>query len=375
MEVSPTELSTELREAVRAWFRGVARDLPWRRERTAYRIWISEIMLQQTQVETVRPYFERFLASFPDPVALAAAPEDEVMAHWAGLGYYSRARNVIACARELTRNYGGQLPDDAVLLRRLPGFGPYTAAAVGSLAFGLPLAAMDGNVARVLSRLLELEEDPARPAVKARLQQTADLLLDRRAPGEWNEALMELGATLCLPRRPRCGQCPLALRCRSRAAGRQEELPRSRRRGPLAQRAVLVWAVRDEAGRWLARRRGDRGMLRGMWELPNEESPLSAQASDQEVTVAWGRLDASVESLLANGRGRPLPDGRELRFRHSYSHFQARVLARLMHMADEPGPAGCQAGAGDDLRWLKTEEAEALAFSARDRRILEELAR
>ncbi len=337
----------------------MARDLPWRRERTPYRVWISEIMLQQTRVGTVLPYYTAFLAAFPELGQLAAAPEDEVMARWAGLGYYSRARNLMACAREVQTRYGGEFPADPAALRGLPGFGPYTTAAVGSLAFGLPLAALDGNVIRVLCRLFALEDPPARPAVRSRLQVLADELLEFAAPGDWNEALMELGARVCLPRRPRCAECPLATECLARAQGRQEELPRRAERPRVPVRAVLVLLVRDTAGRVLARRRGDEGMLRGLWELPGAERPVDPAGLDE----AWSALEAELRAALVGN-----PSAREtgtLHFRHVYSHFQAQVLARRLEL---PGQAEAPAGSV----WLEAADCVRLGFSARDRRILDE---
>lgn len=324
-------------------------------------------MLQQTQAATAGPFFERFVADFPGVRELAAAGEDDVMARWAGLGYYSRARNLMACAREVVAVYGGELPADPRALRALPGFGPYTTAAVASLAFGRPLAVLDGNVARVLSRLAARGGDARRPAARVGLQELANDLLERDAPGDWNEALMELGATLCRPRTPRCGECPLAPDCRARASGRQEEFPARAVRNASPVRPTVVLLVADAAGRLLCRRRGDDGMLRGLWELPCLEAAAQVPPVEGDLEPVWRPLAADLRGRLAEATGPLEPAGAELRFRSTYSHFQARVLA-LRFRATAPGP-----GTPPGCRWLEAGERAALGFSARDRRVLAEL--
>jgi A/G-specific adenine glycosylase len=362
--VPSTRLAPEHRQALLDWFAAAARDLPWRRCRTPYRIWISEIMLQQTQAATAGPYFERFLAAFPDLPALAAAPEDEVMARWAGLGYYSRARNLIACAREVAARYGGELPADAQTLRDLPGFGPYTTAAVASLAFGLPLAVLDGNVIRVLCRLFAIDEDVTRPAARQALQELADELVDHRAPGAWNEALMELGALVCRPRGPDCAACPLTATCQARAAERQEDLPVKRKRSAVPARPTLVLLVTDGAGRLLCRRRGDHGLYRGLWELPCQETRVMSDGESGAMPEEeWARLEGELRADLEDRLGPLAPADGDLRFRHGYSHFTALVMARRL-------AARARGEVGDGLVWVAREAVTQLGFSARDRRII-----
>ncbi|HWB95145.1 MAG TPA: A/G-specific adenine glycosylase, partial [Bryobacteraceae bacterium] len=203
--------------ALLAWYARSHRDLPWRRTRDPYRIWISEIMLQQTRAQAVIPYYEKFLDRFPTVEALAEAPEHDVLAAWSGLGYYSRARNLQKAAVAITA--AGGFPREYEELRRLPGIGPYTAAAIASIAFGLPHAVLDGNVMRVVARLENDPADIASPKTRARFQQRAQELLDPREAGHFNQAIMELGATLCLPRAPQCLLCPVAGECRALAAG------------------------------------------------------------------------------------------------------------------------------------------------------------
>jgi A/G-specific adenine glycosylase len=258
------------RQLLLDWYRANRRDLPWRRLRDPYAVWISEAMLQQTRVETVIPYWERFLARFPDVRSLAAADEDAVLGAWAGLGYYSRARNLHRAAKQLADQNGGRLPDTAGGLRELPGVGRYTAGAVASIAFDRPEPVVDGNVARVLVRLHGIHEDPKRPAVARLLWQHAEALVRGPSPGDLNQALMELGALVCTPRAPRCGACPLSRRCAAHKAGDAEALPvKSRRPAPRAVEAVAGLVRRR--GRVLAVRRPSQGLLGGLWELPGGE--------------------------------------------------------------------------------------------------------
>jgi len=250
------------------WYDRAQRDLPWRRLRDPWAIWVSEVMLQQTRVETVIPYFERFLVRFPGPAALADATEEEVLAAWSGLGYYRRARQLQAGARAVVAA-GGELPRRAKELEALPGVGPYTAAAIASIAFGEVVPVVDGNVERVITRRLALAGPPRSAANRERILTAARKLLDRHRPGDSNQALMELGATICLPRRPGCGECPLASGCRARAAGRAEEFPaRPVRRSTERERQVAA-QVLDAHGRMLlVRRPAGEAVLPGLWELP-----------------------------------------------------------------------------------------------------------
>jgi len=256
-----------VRAALLAWYRRERRDLPWRRTRDPWAIWVSETMLQQTRVETVIPYYERFLARFPTVEALADAEPDELMQHWAGLGYYSRARNLQAGARKVAREHAGRVPDQLEALLELPGVGRYTAGALASIAFDRPAAIVDGNVARVLARLLDLDLDVKSSAGQRRLWSEAEALAEGPSPGDLNQALMELGALVCTPRAPRCGSCPLRRLCHGLAAGRAEALPvKAAKAAPRAVEAVAALLVRG--ARALAVRRPPHGLLGGLWELP-----------------------------------------------------------------------------------------------------------
>jgi len=259
-----------VRSALLDWYGKNRRDLPWRRTDDPYAIWISEAMLQQTRVDTVIPYYERFLERFPDVETLADADPDDVLGVWAGLGYYSRARNLQAAAREMRERHGGRVPDDPDALRALPGIGRYTAGAVASIAFDRPQPVLDGNVKRVLARLLDVREDVTRADVSERLWEAAADLADGPHPGDLNQALMELGATLCTPRAPRCSECPLRPRCAALRSGDPEALPvkKPRKAVPRVEASAALVMRGDRA---LAVRRPPRGLMGGLWELPGDD--------------------------------------------------------------------------------------------------------
>jgi A/G-specific adenine glycosylase len=254
-------------DALLAWFDRHRRDLPWRRTSDPYRIWLSEVMLQQTRVETVLPYYERFLLRFPTIEALAAAEVEEVLALWSGLGYYRRARQLHAAARQVAASEAG-FPRTLAGLRELPGVGDYTAAAVGSIAFGIAEPVLDGNVVRVLSRVLALAEDPRARAGRDRLLAAGRELLAAERPGDSNQGMMELGATLCLLKAPRCLLCPLATGCRAAAAGEQDRYPPPKRRRETVRVRLVVAVVEGPGGILLFRRPEGSTLLAGTWELP-----------------------------------------------------------------------------------------------------------
>jgi A/G-specific adenine glycosylase len=255
-----------LGEELLAWFYRNRRDLPWRRTGDPYKIWLSEVMLQQTRVEAALPYYNRFLDRFPTVEDLAGAELEEVLALWSGLGYYRRARQLHAAARKIA--VAGEFPATLAGLLALPGIGAYTAAAVASIAFGVAAPVMDGNVERVLSRCLGLAEDPKTGAVRKKLLATAESLLDPRRPGDSNQALMELGATLCSPRRPKCLLCPLRRGCRAAGEGDPERYPAVRAKRATERLRLLVAVVETGDGVLLFRRPDDSTLLAGTWELP-----------------------------------------------------------------------------------------------------------
>ena len=293
------------RSALLRWYDAEKRELPWRRTRDPYAIWISEAMLQQTRVETVIPYYERFLARFPDVHSLATADQDDVYGQWAGLGYYSRARNLQAAAREIVAHHDGQLPSDVDSLRSLPGIGRYTAGALASIAFDRCEPLVDGNVARVLARLLGIRQDVKGPAVLERLWDEAELLVRGERPGDLNQALMELGATTCTPRSPHCEVCPWQRRCDARRAGDAEALPvKAPKKQPRKMVASAAWIrrgdARGRADKVLIVRRPSGGLMGGLWELPGGECRPGEKASDalqRHVRASLGLELAHIEPM------------------------------------------------------------------------------
>ena len=283
-----SDKNARVRRALLGWYRRSRRDLPWRATRDPYAIWVAETMLQQTQVKTVLPYYQRFLASFPSIHHLDRARRDKVMALWSGLGYYRRATNLKQAAREIVRRHGGKLPRNYAALRALPGVGEYTAGAVMSIAFGERYPALDANARRVLSRIYETPDEAALKAVAARVVPGA-------RPGDFNQALMDLGATICLARNPRCGECPAAPLC---AASRGGRIAKSAAK--VRTRKVewpLAGIARD--GKILLRRRAERGLLAGMWEIPGGEKKPRERITDalaRELTSAGARV-ASASML------------------------------------------------------------------------------
>lgn len=296
-----------------AWYDRSARVMPWRvgpAERVAgarpdpYRVWLSEVMLQQTTVAAVRDYFRRFIDRWPTVTALAAAEDAEVMAEWAGLGYYARARNLLKCARAVAVRGGFPASRDGLLA--LPGVGPYTAAAVAAIAFDEPATVVDGNVERVVSRLFRVEE--ALPAAKPRLTALAATLTPQRRPGDHAQAMMDLGATICTPRNPACGLCPVLDLCDARAAGVQADLPRKAAKPAKPTRYGIAYLVRRADGAWLLERRPDRGLLGGMLGWPGSD---------------WSATPAAAPPLAADWRDL----GAEVR--HTFTHFDLRLSLLL----------------------------------------------
>ncbi len=309
------ESFSRFRRRLLAWHRRHGRhDLPWQRPRTPYRVWISEIMLQQTQVATVRPYFQRFVERFPDVQSLAAADLDEVLHLWSGLGYYARARNLHQAARRIVTDHGGRFPErfDAVLA--LPGIGRSTAGAILSLALDQRHPVLDGNVKRVLARHFAVTGWPGRAAVARRLWFLAETLLPEKHVADHNQALMDLGATLCTRRAPRCDHCPLADDCRAHAQGTVERLPEPRPRRKRPVKAVQMLLVREPGGGVLLERRPPTGLWGGLWSLP--ELPLT------EDSEGWCRL-----------RGLDVVAQRRLEPRdHTFTHFELKIHPRVLEV-------------------------------------------
>jgi A/G-specific adenine glycosylase len=338
----------EVRRALLSWYRRSRRDLPWRRSRDPYRIWLSETMLQQTRVETVVPYYERFLARFPDLRALATADTEDVLAEWAGLGYYGRARNLQTAARQVVEEWGGVMPDDVEGLRSLKGVGRYTAGAVASIAFDRPAPVVDGNVTRVLTRLLEIREDVRSAPVVRRLWEEAEALARGRSPGDLNQALMELGATVCKPRAPLCEVCPIAAHCRALESGDPEAIPVKRPR-PKPKRLEAAAVFLERRGKALAVRRPPRGLLGGLWELPGGELRKKEKAEEGLVRSVRERVGLTLSGTEKLGT-----------VRHVFSHRDLHL-----HVYRARGASGRVRLAGFDAhRWIPPARLSELPQSA-----------
>jgi len=338
-----------------AWYGRAGRDLPWRQTRDPYRIWLSEIMLQQTGVDTVIPYYQKFLQRFPTVTDLAAADLDAVIELWAGLGYYSRARNLHAAAQKVVAEHGGRFPADLAQLQALPGVGRSTAGAILAIAFDRRGVILDGNVRRVLCRLFALEADPRAAASEKRLWVWAEALTPADRPHDYAQAIMDLGATVCTPRRPNCAACPLASLCMAKACNLQDQLPRTGRKKPVPVQ-VQIALLLERQGRLLVRKRAFDGMLGGLWEFP--AAPV---AEDAEPAATAIRLLADL------GLSGELREAGAVR--HAYSHFK---LDLCCYRATVDKVA--QVAEADDSRWLDRAELDNLPLHGAHKKILALLA-
>ena len=290
-----------------AWFRANQRDLPWRRSRDPYRIWVAEVMLQQTRITTVMPYYQRFLRQFSTVNSLAHAPESGVLKLWSGLGYYSRARNLHRAAKLIVTQHSGKFPRELSAALELPGIGTYTAAAVLSIAYDIPLAVLDGNVARVLARIKALRGDPRAPKNWRALASAAQNLLATQTPGDWNQSLMELGEVICTPQSPRCTECPVARHCRAYGQGLTDEIPAPRRKRAAVHMKIAAAILRDPRSRTLLVQdpgAHDTVLFSRMWQFPALEIKRHAKAELEahlRETLAITRI--SLEELPAARHG------------------------------------------------------------------------
>ena len=281
------------------WYDAHARVLPWREKHPdPYRVWLSEIMLQQTTVAAVKDYFLKFVAKWPTVQALAAAPLDEVLKAWAGLGYYARARNLHACAKVVVAEHGGRFPESLEGLRALPGIGPYTAGAIGAIAFDIPAAAVDGNVERVISRYYGIDEPL--PNSKPQIRALAEALVPQKRAGDFAQAMMDLGATICTPKSPSCLVCPWNEGCVARAQGLQVELPRKLAKKAIPTRRAHVYWISNAAGEVLIRQRPMKGLLAGMSEFPSSDWVEDAAEFAAPFKASWKRLPGLVEHTFTH---------------------------------------------------------------------------
>ena len=347
----------DVRDNLLSWFEENQRDLPWRSSNDPYQIWLSEVILQQTRVDQGLPYFQRFLSTYPDVEALAVADLDEILKLWEGLGYYSRARNLHKAAKQVVSEWEGQLPTTYDEWIRLPGVGPYTAAAISSIAFSENRAVLDGNVMRVLSRVFAVESEVSTSQAKRELGHLADMLLSPVHPGSHNEAMMEVGALICLPRNPKCDLCPLGSICVARAQDRIHEFPVKRPSKPVPHYDIAVGIIRDDSNRIFIQRRPEDAMLGGLWEFPGGKK--MAEESVEEACRREIREELGIQ--VAIGKRMETID-------HAYSHFRISLHAfecRVLH-GDTPTTTLPSA-------WVAREQLSDYAFPRANRRLLDEM--
>ena len=346
-----------IRRPLLRWFDREARDLPWRRTGDPYAIWISEIMLQQTRVRAAVPYYERFVRRFPTVHTLAKARLDSVLKLWEGLGYYSRARNLHKAAQEIVTRFGGQLPETRSELLSLPGIGVYTAGAISSIAFGQREPLVDGNVTRVLCRVFRIHRNPKEAAVQKKLWSLAEELLPSTRPGDFNQALMELGSEICLPRNPQCEVCPLRRTCLAKRHGEQNRLPVRRRKKPIPCHTVVVGVI-ERNGRVLIDKRPSEGLLGGLWEFPGGK-----KQSGESLEEALHR-EVLEEIGIRIHVGEPIAT-----VDHAYSHFRIRLYAfRCTYVSGTAQCLGC-----DAVKWVRPGDLHRYAFPAANKKIIRAL--
>lgn len=338
------------------WYDRVAADLPWRSSSPdPYHVWLSEMMLQQTQVETVKSYYSRFLAAYPTVHLLARAPLDDVLKLWEGLGYYSRAQNLHKTAQIVAAEMGGQFPTDVDALQQLPGIGRYSAGAVASIAYGTRAPVLDGNVIRVFSRLIDLEEDVTQSSTKNRLWQLAEDWLPSERVGDYNQALMELGRTVCKSRNPLCGECPIQAHCQAYANGTQSQRPVKQPKAPTPHINVAAGIIRDEAGRILITQRPLDKLLGGLWEFPGgkqEDGETLPETLVRELREELG-IAVAVGDLFVT-------------VRHGFSHFRMTMHTyECRHTGGEPQPIGVK-----DFAWVTEDELDRYSFGKADREVI-----
>jgi len=341
--------------------RASRRDLPWRRSRTPYSVWISEVMLQQTQVATVIPYFERWMAEFPDVASLAAAPLDSVLKAWEGLGYYARARNLHLAAKSIVQRHNGQVPDQRDELLALAGIGRYTAGAILSLAYGQTEPILDGNVRRVLCRVFDIAENPRSPATESRLWDLSTELVQTASPsqaGELNEALMELGALICTPTSPDCVSCPIKNICLALARGTVAERPVRSVRASLPHYDTVAAIAANNFGELLIMRRPLSGLLGGLWGFPG-----GTVRPGEEFATALARTVFELTGMRAT------PKQLLTQVKHAYTHFRITLHAFTAQVEEmEARPIS-----GVEVRWVKPSELDQFAFPVTDRKVARQL--
>ena len=358
MKTTHKSMSTSVSRQVLAWYARHERDLPWRKTRNPYHIWVSEVMLQQTRVDTVIPYYHRFLSRFPTVEALASASVDDVLKVWENMGYYARARNLHGAAREIVGKFNGRIPDTWQGLTGLPGIGSYTAGAVLSMAYGQPVPAVDGNVKRILARLFAIHQPLDQTQAQKRVMDLVRDLLPEKDPGRFNQALMDLGSNICTPRKPKCPECPVRSFCEAYQHDLQGVLPVIRKRGPLPHTHVTAGIIRDPKGRVLIVKRPAEGLLGGLWKFPG--GPQVPDAS----------LKSSLRRRIVEELGIRVKVGKSIAsVRHAYTHFRITLHAfGCTRENGKPRALGCH-----EWRWVPRARLQDYAFSKADRQIMKTL--
>lgn len=340
------------------WYTVHKRSMPWRKTSDPYKIWISEIMLQQTRVDTVIPYYNRFLDKFPTVSKLATADQQTVLKMWEGLGYYSRARNMHKAAKEVVSSYNATFPDSYSELLKLKGIGPYTAAAVSSIAFNQKQAVVDGNVIRVFSRYFGIRDDVRQGAVKREIQKIADSVIPEKAPGDFNQAVMELGATVCTPANPKCNNCPISTLCVAFQTAETETIPYKSPKKKVPHHQIGVGMIRNSAGELLIALRPDDAMLGGLWEFPGGKKESTESLKD------------TVRRELREELGVDVEVGQKfMKLKHAYSHFKITLHAYWCTIvAGTPKPKSSV-----KLNWVTLDQIEQYPFPKANKVLIEKL--
>jgi A/G-specific adenine glycosylase len=351
-------LLQEISRHILAWYKKHQRDLPWRKTRDPYCIWISEIMLQQTQVETVIPYYHRFLSHFPTVQALAAASLDSVLKAWENMGYYARARHLHAAAKEIVCHFDGNIPGTWDELMNLPGIGNYTAGAILSIAFGKTYPAVDGNVKRVLSRVFTIETPINSSETKRNIGSLAQQLVPKKEAGLFNQGLMDIGANICKPQKPTCEYCPIQSLCLAYERQLQDILPIRERRGPIPHRRVTAGIIYNKKGQILIVQRPKKGLLGGLWKLPGGQQKSGENLNE----CLKNRVNEELRIRIQVGK-------RITSVKHAYSHFRITLYTfQCIQQSGKPKAAGCA-----DWKWTAMRRIKNFAFSKADRKIIDQL--
>ncbi|MEB3210284.1 MAG: A/G-specific adenine glycosylase [Leptolyngbyaceae bacterium] len=352
VERSPQSIDT-LRRSLLSWYHSNGRDLPWRHTRNPYNVWVSEIMLQQTQVNTVIPYYHRWLDTFPSVKELAAADQQQVLKCWQGLGYYARARNLHRAAQLVLEHHAGQFPQSLEVAMQLPGIGRTTAGGILSAAFDLATPILDGNVKRVLTRLIGLPYPPRR--AEALLWEVSSLLIDPQHPRDFNQALMDLGATICIPKAPACDPCPWQSECSAYASNLQTTLPMTEKRSPLPHKQIGVGVIWNDDGQILIDRRRQEGLLGGMWEFPGGK--IEPNETVEECIKREIREELDIDITVGD---------RLTTVDHTYSHFRVTLhVYHCQYQSGVPTPLEC-----DEIKWVALEDLSTYPFPKANEQII-----